>query len=433
VRESWTGYQASSFDLRALEKLAARAEKRKDAHTLAFVALDFPDRERAIALADRAVALDPALAWIYDSRTDWVGFSQLTEERVARLLASDPNNALAQLIVVESVYVPSYAALLSRHTPSDPETEAAVSADPEWAIHMDRACRASRYDSYCDRDWQLTQEVWNREPSLSASLVFSSLWAHSFPAWLSINIYSNRLVRSAQEASFAGDPERAQSLLLQVDSFGRLMRDRAEMDVERSEGLWISQKATIALQELYLRAGQTSQAAEARQRLQQIDSRRDTLSHSFRGMDSPQSRTLKRRAFLVQLSADFAVVLILATAFSFFALELRREKHANRAPRLRAASCLVVDWAPGALLAVFIALLWAFQPFANILRSARTIESASEVLLAMRFDGLFVLSNVLRPLFETLTPYIFGLSFLCALIALALFVIVHAFLRRKPA
>jgi hypothetical protein len=433
VRESWTGYQTSSSDLRTLEKLAARAEKQKDARTLAFVALNLPESERATLLADRTVALDPSLTWIYASRVDSRNFSQLTKERLARLLASDPNNAFAQLIAVQAVYEPRYYALFSRHTPTEQETEAAVTGDPDWPVHMDLAFRAPRYDSYFDHDWQLTREVWNHEPSLSASLLFRSLAKHSLPDFLSINMYSNRLVRSAEEAFRAGDAERAKSLLLQVDSFGRMMLDQAETDVERYEGLSISRKAAVTLEDLYLRSGQKGQAAKARQRLEEIDSRRDALFRSFRSMDSPQSRKLKSMAFLVQFSAFFAVLLVLATGFSLLALELRSEKPANRLFRFRRAICLAVDWAPGALLAVFIALLWAFQPFANILRSARSVESASEVRHTMRFEGLFTLSTILNPFLSVFTGYNLWLSFLCALVALALFVIARGLLRHKHA
>jgi len=431
VRESWTGYQTSSSDLRTLEKLAARAEKQKDARTLAFVALNLPESERATLLADRAVALDPSLTWIYASRVDSRNFSQLTKERLARLLASDPNNAFAQLIAVQAVYEPRYYALFCRHTPTEQETEAAVTGDPDWPVHMDLAFRAPRYDSYFDHDWQLTREVWNHEPSLSASLLFRSLAKHSLPDFLSINMYSNRLMRSAEEAFRAGDEERAESLLGKVDSFGRMMLDQAETDVERYEGLSISRKAADTLGDLYLRAGQTGQAAKARQRLQEINSRRDALFRSFRSMNSPHSRKLKSMAFLVHFSTVFAVLLVLATAFSLLALELQPEKPANLIFRFRRAICLTVDWAPGALLAAFIALLWAFQPFANILRSARSVESASEVWHTMRFEGLFTLSTILNPFLSVFTGYNFWLSFLCALVALVLFLIVRGFLRHK--
>jgi hypothetical protein len=129
----------------------------------------------------------------------------------------------------------------------------------------------------------------------------------------------------------------------------------------------------------------------------------------------------------------FAVLLALATVFGLLALELRRERSSKRFPRLGQAICLAVDWAPIALLASFIALLWAFQPFANILRSARSVESASAAWHTMHFQGLFLLSNILDPLFDPMTAYNFWLSFLCALVALALFLIARGFLRHKQA
>jgi hypothetical protein len=45
------------------KKLAARAEKEKDAGTLAFVALSTTDPKGAAALTERSVSLDPELIW----------------------------------------------------------------------------------------------------------------------------------------------------------------------------------------------------------------------------------------------------------------------------------------------------------------------------------------------------------------------------------
>jgi Sec-independent protein translocase protein TatA len=56
VRASWQGFQQSNSDVRAQKELAARAEKEKDASTLAFVALGTSDPKRAAALTERAVA-----------------------------------------------------------------------------------------------------------------------------------------------------------------------------------------------------------------------------------------------------------------------------------------------------------------------------------------------------------------------------------------
>src|SRR5207245_2838723 len=101
--------------------------------------------------------------------------------------------------------------------------------------------------------------------------------------------------------------------------------------------------------------------------------------------------------------------------------------------RLRGAICLAVDWAPAALLAACIALLWAFQPFASILRSAHSVGSASAAWHTMHFEGLFILSTTLGPLFDPFTPYHFWQFSTCILLALVLFLLLRGFLRHKHA
>jgi hypothetical protein len=67
VRASWQEYEQSDSDARTLEKLAARAEKEKDASMLAFVALSTGDLKRSEVLTDLAVALNPQLFWVFGS------------------------------------------------------------------------------------------------------------------------------------------------------------------------------------------------------------------------------------------------------------------------------------------------------------------------------------------------------------------------------
>jgi hypothetical protein len=95
--------------------------------------------------------------------------------------------------------------------------------------------------------------------------------------------------------------------------------------------------------------------------------------------------------------------------------------------------CFLVDWAPVGLLAACIGLLWAFQPFAILLRSARNLSSASDAWHTLHFEGLFILSESLGPLFDPFTPYHFWQALICALVALALFLLVRGFLRYKHA
>ncbi len=123
----------------------------------------------------------------------------------------------------------------------------------------------------------------------------------------------------------------------------------------------------------------------------------------------------------------------IAAAFSLFALELRFVKPGRRIMQLRQALCIAADWAPLALLLGCVGLLWLFQPYAQILRSARSLTSASAAWHSLHFEGLFTLSSTLGALEQPFTPVRFWQSFICALVALALFVVVRGFLRYKRA
>ena len=431
VTASWHGFSASNSDVRALQKLGSRAEQEKDARTLAFVSLVLPHSDIANHFADRAVSLDPTLVWIYASRVGRPEFGPPPKEALARLLKFDPDNAVPELLAARVISEPRFWALISHRTPTDREIDAALTSDSEWRAHMDRAFRAPRYDSYFSRHWQLTREVWNREQSLSPSIAFSSLWSHSFPNWLSMTTYANLLVRNAKEASAAGRQDQAENPLQQLDSFGRRLTEQSETYFEALMGLRLSRQATIELQKLYQDTGRLSQSAQASQRLEEIHSHSETLVHSLHGIDQPQTHPLERRAFFVQFSAVISVLLIFATAVSLFVVEVRRQMYAHRRPRLRGVICLAVDWAPIALLGTCGGLLWAFQPFAGILRSAQNVGSASAAWRTMHFEGLFILSNILGPLFDPFTFYHFWQVCTCALVALALFILVRGFLRYK--
>jgi hypothetical protein len=312
VRASWNGYRGYDSDLRGLQNLAARAERENDARTLAFVSLVLPHSERATTFANHAVALDAALVWIYaSSRVD--GRPEFEpKEGLARLLESARDNAVPELLAARIISEPRYYALISHHTPSDREIEAAVTTDPAWIAHMDRAFRAPRYDGYFDRHWQLTREVWNHHPELSASVIFNSLWVHSLPEVLSIRNYGNYLVHSAQRASDGGHAAEAETLLKRVDDFGRRMSEQGQADFEHVVGLSLSHQATTQLRNLYQTQGNEHKAQQAEQRLKVIDARIDGLVHSFQRLGPAQARAFDRRALFVQLSAAFAVLFAIA-------------------------------------------------------------------------------------------------------------------------
>ena len=146
---------------------------------------------------------------------------------------------------------------------------------------MDRAFRAPRYDGYFDRHWQLTREVWNHHPDLSASVIFNSLSVHSLPDVPSIRNYGNYLVHSAPRASDAGHAAEAETLLKRVDGFGRRMSEQGQTDFEQVVGLTLSYRATTQLRNLYQAQGNEHEVRQAERRLKVIDVRIDGLVHSF--------------------------------------------------------------------------------------------------------------------------------------------------------
>ncbi len=433
VRASWNGYRGDSSGVRALQDLAARAEKEKDAHTLAFVALVTPDPERSFRLAEQAVVLDPSLIWIYASRRSSPEYNPPPKDGLARLLAVDSDNAFPEILAAQAICEPRYQSLIAQHSPTPQDTEAALAASKEWVAHMDRAFHASHYESYFNRRWQLTQEVWNRNPNLSVTLIFNSLWAHPLPDFLSIKTYGNILVQRAQQAAGAGHPEQAESLLRELDSFGRRVTDQGALDLEKLLGLDLSRLATSELRDFYHGLGRADESQEAVWRLQLIEDRRDGLMHSFRRLEEPRLRALERNGICVQLTAVLALLLTFIAALTLIALELRTGNSRVRRFWLRRMICIAADWVPATLLVACASLVWFFRPYAEILQSARNVTSASAAWDTMHFEGLYTLYSTLWVLQEPFTPLHFWQAITCVLVALALFILAHGLFQLKRA
>jgi hypothetical protein len=416
-----------------VRNLAMDAEREKDARTLAFLALATPQTEPAMALANRAVAIDPSFAWIYAGYTTHRNYALTSKDGLARLLSADPDNAFPEIVAARTISQPLIQELIFHRSPTEKEIEESLASDPRWMAHMDRAFRASRYDSYLNRHWQLTREVWSHHQDLSTSVILNVLWARPFPDVTSITTYGNHLVHSAQESSAAGRIDEAETLLKRVDEFGSRMSDQGQADFERMVGMSVSRKAIAEMQNLYHTHGMQREAQEAAQRLQDVEGQMESLRHSFRPPSPAELHAFDRRAFLVQLSAVLAMLFAVATTFGLFALELSPAKLDQRRIRLRRFLCISGDWAPTALLFGSIALMWLFQPYAQILRSARSLDSASEAWHSLNFGGLSSLSSTLGAFEKPFTPVHLWQSLICALVALALFILVRGFLRYKRA
>jgi hypothetical protein len=135
----------------------------------------------------------------------------------------------------------------------------------------------------------------------------------------------------------------------------------------------------------------------------------------------------------VQVSAILALLLAVFVAICLIGLELRQRRMGDYRMQWHRAVCFASDRVPLALLLACVAFLWSFQPYAQILHSARNITTAPEAWQTLHFEGLYTLSSTFLALEEAFTPLPFWQAFTCALIALALFLSVRGVQRAKRA
>ncbi len=362
VRASWQGFQESASDQRTLEELAARAEKEKDAGTLAFVALSTTDQKRAAALTERAVSLDPELVWVYGARNHRPDFDPPGEEWLARLKAADPGNAVPDLLMASALADPRVDMLYAHGTPKDADFE--VLADSKWKLLMERAYGAPRYDSYFQKHYQLTRAVWNRERNLPPTFIFSGLWSHAIPDLLNLRSFAEFKMHQARKARAAGDLQRAESLIGEVDVFALRMADGSGTKIEKLIALTISMSANKRLADLFASSARPQDARRVALRL-------DEIERSVKGMrprGDPGGRSggelaFRREAMLLQGFGILAVLSGLAALASVLLLEMWPGRMRNAQTRWRRALCWMTDYAPATLLVAIGAFLMSFLPF----------------------------------------------------------------------
>jgi hypothetical protein len=362
VRASWQGFQQSSSDVRTLKELAARAEKEKDASTLAFVALGTSDPKQAAALTERAVALDPELIWVYGAQNYGPKNDPPGAEWLARLQAADPDNAVPYLLEAYSVADPRVEELYDHGSPKDADFEVAES-DSKWIELMERAFGAPRYDGYFQRHYQLTRTLWNRDKNLSPMVVLSGLWSHAIPNLLNLMIFADVKIHEAQKARAAGDLKRAESLLNEVDTFGLRMADGSETDIEKLIAWTVSQRADKELAVLYSSAGKTEDERIVTTRLDQIEKRFKEMRHANNPTRGAGTQTFRREAILVESFGILCVVAAFGALAGISMLELWPSRTQDAPPIWRKVPCWLADYGPATLLVASVAFLMSFLPF----------------------------------------------------------------------
>jgi len=431
VRASWQGFQETDSDLHTLEKLAARAEKDKDAGTLAFVALSTNDPKRAAVLTERAVALDPQLVWVYGSRDHRPTYYPPRAEWLARLQAADPDNAVPYLLEAYALARPRVEKFYEQGTPKDEDFEA-VESDSKWMALMEHALGAPRYDSYFQRHYQLTRTVWNREKNLSPSIVVSGLWSHAIPHLLTLRVFAQVKIHEAQKARAAGDLKRAESLLDEVGAFGMRMADGSKTKIEKLIALFFSRSADKELAVLYSSSGKTEDERRVTFRIEEIDKTFQTLRPGHDSADHARAQDFQREAVLVQGFGTLAVIAGVAALAGVLVLELWPSRIRNAHTIWRRVPCWLADYGPATLLVTDVAFLISFLPFQHAFAEYRASNYLlpNEERLMDALWGLLEIPEYVTGVYAAVSIWTFVTV---ALTALLLFVLVRGFYRTRRA
>ena len=432
LRASWNGYEISPADRRTLADLASEAEKNKDARSLAFVASATAESEQAMRLAEKAVALDSSYFWIYASRFYRPHEVPLPAEWLERLHTSDPENAFIDLCMADAIAQPRYMALVANHSPSQMETEAVLTADRQWAAHMEAAFRAPRYDSYLRQHWELIADVWNRHPTLSPSIIGYGLWSHRIPDMFFVKSYANFQAHRAQEANASGHRERAMNILKDIDAFGTRMAERGQSDMEHLFGLEISRLAAKEFKTIYAANGQEAEAQRAYERVQQLEEQQQTFHRPSMAAYHAQLKAFSGYALLFESTSILVLISAFAVAFSYLILEFWPRAFSRRRAVWQRVVCRTADFAPASLLILCAVFILSYLPFARLFAGYRAHEGTNATFrqLAFTFMQLVQFRSSLQFFFE---GTLFWWIFTAALSLLAIFVIVRGLYRARPA
>ena len=430
VRDSWSSFwsesRLSASDQRALNKLGARAEKENDAATLAFVALRVDDPARYAALADRAVSLNPQFVWIYGAtRTYWFLGRAPEQQRLERLRASDPDNAAPVLLAADAV---AQRAEDQKKPSTVKDREALLASDLNWMALMERASTAPRYDSYLERHSQLTSSVWKRERYLPPSVLIEGLWAGAIPNLMNLRTFSNIQIHEAEKAAAAGDRNKAERLLGEVDSFGERIVAANSTIIEKLIGLAMARDANQERVKFYTSAGRTADAQKAGLRIQQIDGTLATLRPGHEGYGREQ--TFRRWGILLQGSAGLALISGFAGLAAILLLDLLLTGFGNRRTLWRRAVCWTADYAPATFLLSSGAFLLSFLPYAHFFSECFSWSNGlrNEYLISDALIGLTAVPSYLLGPDGSIVIWFSGLG---SLAVLAVFIVGRGIYRAR--
>lgn len=353
--------RADALPRKVVEQAAGTAEQQRDGRTLAIVAIHSPDSRKRSRFAQEAVALDPALSWVYvslyfnDHR--FAVYNPELDKWVARLEKWDHDNAFPYLL--EGIQAgdrrgtkfpsPSRLDLLAQET--------------EWRDAMKKAFAAPRYESYSLQRFDL-ERAWLRERHLDRpAIILYSVATYPVPSLLHIRMYASLLVKKlAKEAEEAGRIQEALSYGWTVAHMGERMRLQGISLLEKLIGASLQDLAYEQLIPLLRKTGRLDEAVSLEYAEKHLHQQLDT----FRGKDPfAKSTNYFWAAVMVHIFVAFVAVFGFLTVICFAYVTAKRWVRPEKKGRFFQLIIVAQNYMPILLFLACLGLYLNYYPYAQ--------------------------------------------------------------------
>lgn len=350
-RDRFEAYQVQ------IQRLAREAEARGDAKTMAFAAIHFESRKDFVSLANKAVALDPSLTWIYSQGYQSDSWVPEARDWGTKLEAWDPGNGFAYLVQAQirnSELVRDGKWV--RRSWGD-----AAQFDPQWMECGRKAMESPRHDSYYKRLIEFDRDVMRTHRLKDLYLVFMSsfpsFWASRWP----VNIYSQTVLDEAKAAVARGDKQTATRDAWAVAHFGELLRAQGANEGERVSSIEYLRPAYSILQPLLAAEGRSDEAAMLSQELEAIKPGAPATLSSYWPDDFGYTWR-KTAGVAIDLGVASAVLFAIALLFAGIWLFAARFAPSMSSGALFRMACRIGRYSPVGLLVSLAVLAASYRP-----------------------------------------------------------------------
>lgn len=413
----WT--QRGPLSPERLLAFAREAEARGDAAGLAFVALHLPgDRlETAAQLAEKAVALDTRLTWLYGMvalahRPLWrrPELAGRLPDWIRKLQAADSDNALPWLLEAELERERRGDAWPERTGALGPFLDA-LARETGWRQAMAAALQKPRYESYARPRFELERTILRAHGWATPGVVYISVARYPLPNLNNVGQYASLVLNKlGPEAERAGRQREALDFYWGIAHFGERMRLQAHWLVDQMVGQTVQVEAYQRLGPLLARFGLARGGqSDFRPTLEYAQAEMNRHQDVLRGrVPLEQTSNFSWSVLLVHLAAGLLGVFGLFTLVCTGYVNLKRWVRPHQQGPLYQFLTVSENYAPIALFLSCLILYLSYYPYAQNFHYYMTAEGPlyqMEALGPNIFPSFFIEERTALPLTNPFATY----------------------------